>query len=77
MTRWNSRRRLLDHTRQIEHAGVIEQEQPQLFREVFPYSEVCRIDFDHQIQPLDPPAQMLITDTTFRDGQQARPPYKV
>ncbi len=50
---------------------------PQLFRNVFPYNEVCRIDFDHKTQPLDPPEEMLITDTTFRDGQQARPPYKV
>ncbi|MFH1060634.1 MAG: cache domain-containing protein [Pseudomonadota bacterium] len=50
---------------------------PQLFRNVFPYNEVCRIDFDHKMQPLDPPEEMFITDTTFRDGQQARPPYKV
>jgi isopropylmalate/homocitrate/citramalate synthase len=50
--------------------------EPQLFRDVFPYDQVCRIDFDHKVQPLDPPEEMVITDTTFRDGQQARPPYK-
>lgn len=51
--------------------------EPQLLRNVFPYTEVCRIDFDHKIQPLEPAEEMQITDTTFRDGQQARPPYKV
>jgi isopropylmalate/homocitrate/citramalate synthase len=51
--------------------------EPQLLRNVFPYNEVCRIDFDHKLQPLDPAEEMQITDTTFRDGQQARPPYKV
>ncbi len=77
MARWNERRRLLDHSRDAEHLSLIERKEPQLFRSIFPYSEVCRIDFDHQIQALDPPAEMFITDTTFRDGQQARPPYKV
>ncbi len=51
--------------------------EPQLLRNIFPYNEVCRIDFDHKLQPLDPAEEMQITDTTFRDGQQARPPYKV
>ncbi len=77
MVNWNSRRRLIEHRRQPHFSGVMEPEEPQLFRDIFPYDEVCRIDFDHKVQPLDPPDQMLITDTTFRDGQQARPPYKV
>jgi len=77
MARWNSRRRLLDHTHQAHFTALVDSSDPQLLRNVFPYSEVCRIDFDHKIQPLDPPDEMLITDTTFRDGQQARPPYKV
>ena len=46
-------------------------------REVFPYDEVPRIDFDHKLLPIDPAEDMFITDTTFRDGQQARPPYTV
>ncbi len=77
MARWNPRKRLLDHEQHAKLAQLALVETPELFREVFPYSDVCRIDFDHNIQPLDPPAEMLITDTTFRDGQQARPPYKV
>ena len=43
----------------------------------FPYDEVCRIDFDHKIMSINPAEEMFITDTTFRDGQQARPPYTV
>ncbi len=51
--------------------------EPNLMRDIFPYSEVCKITFDHKLEPLAPSKDMLITDTTFRDGQQARPPYTV
>ncbi len=77
MARWNSRRRLLDHDHGAHYTSLVEPGEPQLYRDLFPYEEVCKIDFDHKIQPLDPPDQMRITDTTFRDGQQARPPYSV
>jgi isopropylmalate/homocitrate/citramalate synthase len=49
--------------------------EPELFRELFPYSEVCKITFDNRILPISPPEHLYISDTTFRDGQQARPPY--
>ena len=49
--------------------------EPNLLREMFPYRAVPRIIFDGAIEPLDPAPDFLITDTTFRDGQQARPPY--
>jgi isopropylmalate/homocitrate/citramalate synthase len=48
---------------------------PELYRELFPYSEVCRTPFDNRILPISPPERLHISDTTFRDGQQARPPY--
>ncbi|MFH1038620.1 MAG: cache domain-containing protein [PVC group bacterium] len=51
--------------------------EPKLFRDLFPYTEVPRIPFDGVTIPLDPPDEMMITCTTFRDGQQARPPYTV
>ncbi|MDD5450487.1 MAG: EAL-associated domain-containing protein [Desulfovibrionales bacterium] len=51
--------------------------EPNLQREVFPYDEVCRVDFDHKLIAIDPAEEIFITDTTFRDGQQARPPYTV
>lgn len=54
-----------------------EREQPQLYREVFPYSKIGRIEFDDVIIPPRPANPFFITDTTFRDGQQARPPYTV
>ncbi len=49
--------------------------EPVLFRDQFPYSEVPRILFDEVDVPLKPAKEIWITDTTFRDGQQARPPY--
>ena len=48
-----------------------------LLREVFPYSEVPRMVFDGKSVPMEPAPDFFITDTTFRDGQQARPPYTV
>ncbi len=56
---------------------LIDTERPVLFRDQFPYEEVCRVRFDRSIVTIDPPDEIFITDTTFRDGQQARPPYKV
>lgn len=49
---------------------------PMLFREQFPYESVPRVLFDHTLVLPSPPDDIWITDTTFRDGQQARPPYK-
>ena len=50
-------------------------EKENLLRNIYPYVEVPRILFDHKIVPLEPAEDIFITDTTFRDGQQARPPY--
>jgi isopropylmalate/homocitrate/citramalate synthase len=52
-------------------------DEPNLLRDVYPYDEVPEIQFDHKILPLEPAEDMFITDTTFRDGQQARPLYTV
>ncbi|ATD80081.1 MULTISPECIES: triose-phosphate isomerase [Desulfovibrio] len=54
-----------------------EPETPQLYRELFPYTSICRTSFDEVLLAPRPAEQMRITDTTFRDGQQARPPYTV
>ena len=48
---------------------------PELFREQFPYTEIPRIFFDGADVHPNPAKEIWITDTTFRDGQQARPPY--
>ena len=52
-------------------------DQPELYREHFPYTEVPRIAFNHRVVPVRMPEQIWITDTTFRDGQQSRTPYTV
>jgi len=50
-------------------------QQPNLYREVFPYERFPKIVFDNQTVQYEAPERIWITDTTFRDGQQARPPY--
>lgn len=50
---------------------------PNLLRDIFPYEQVPKVDFDNNVLPLNPAPERWITDTTFRDGQQARPPYSV
>lgn len=54
---------------------LIEVSEPNLYRQFFPYAEFPKVQFDDQTVPFDVPEQIWITDTTFRDGQQARPPY--
>lgn len=75
--RWNRERRVLErHSRTLGYK-LIDVSEPNLFRDVFPYHDVSRIDFDHKIVPTCPAREIFITDTTFRDGQQSRPPYSV
>lgn len=50
---------------------------PELFRQLFPYTQISRVSFDDNFLTPRPADPMFITDTTFRDGQQARPPYTV
>ena len=49
--------------------------EPELYRDIFPYTEVPRITFNHRHVPMNMPEHLYITDTTFRDGQQSRTPY--
>ncbi len=56
---------------------LLDIQEPNLYRHFFPYDEVCRMDFDNKFVFIAPPEEIFITDTTFRDGQQARPPYTV
>ena len=78
MAKWNMNKKVLDH----EHSrfwryDLRDVDQPNLQKDVFPFDEVSRIDFDHKLIPINPADEPFITDTTFRDGQQARPPYTV
>ncbi len=68
-----------EHTRTLlrdEHLfDLQEPEEPEHFDDVFPEGQVPRIVFNHRHVPMWPAAQTWITDTTFRDGQQAMPPF--
>ena len=48
---------------------------PELFRELFPYTETPKIAFNYRRVPENMPEDIFITDTSFRDGQQSRTPY--
>ena len=50
-------------------------ENPNLYRELFPYNQIPKVSFNHRRVPMDMPDEIWITDTTFRDGQQSREPY--
>ena len=50
-------------------------DEPNLYREIYPYDEIPKIAFNHRRVPLAMPEEIWITDTTFRDGQQSRAPY--
>lgn len=56
---------------------LVEVEEPNLLRDMFPYSEPPKVMFDGLGVPFDLPREIFITDTTFRDGQQAKVPYTV
>lgn len=52
-------------------------EEPNLYRELYEYSSVPKIAFNHRVVPLHMPDEIWITDTTFRDGQQSCSPFTV
>ncbi len=44
---------------------------PNLYKEIFPYNEIPKANFNKIQLPMDTPENIWITDTTFRDGQQS------
>jgi len=50
-------------------------DEPNLYRDIYPYTDVPKIPFNHRRVPISMPKEIWITDTTFRDGQQSRAPY--
>ena len=71
--------------RKNQNSNLLEQHQykyslqdvadPNLYREIYPYTEIPKVAFNHRRVPLSMPDEIWITDTTFRDGQQSRAPY--
>ena len=51
--------------------------EPNLYRDVYAYSEVPKVPFNHRRTPMGMPEEIWITDTTLRDGQQSVEPYTV
>ena len=49
--------------------------QPHLYRDMYPYTEIPKVAFNHRRVPMNMPEEIWITDTTFRDGQQSVAPY--
>ena len=50
---------------------------PNLHRKIFTYGEIPKIAFNMRHVPMECPKDIYITDTTFRDGQQATKPFAV
>ena len=69
----NKRSNLLEQ--EVYHYTLQNVEEPHLYRDLFPYTEIPKISFNHRRVPMEMPDEIWITDTTFRDGQQAREPY--
>ncbi|MCL2386367.1 MAG: 2-isopropylmalate synthase [Defluviitaleaceae bacterium] len=57
--------------------GMLDREDPNLYRDQFPYMEIPKTIFNYRSVPMDMPDEIWMTDTTFRDGQQSREPYSV
>ncbi len=51
--------------------------EPQLYRDIFDYKSIPKTTFNFRNVPMNPPKNIWITDTSFRDGQQATAPYTV
>ncbi len=79
MTSWDPKKGVLYHEFNKFHKerSLREVKEPNLLRNIFPYTEVPKVDFDFAIFPINPARIFLMTDTTFRDGQQARSPFTV
>ncbi|MBD3307206.1 hypothetical protein GF339_12315, partial [candidate division KSB3 bacterium] len=56
---------------------LVDVQEPNLHRDMFPYDEVPKTVFDGEVVDVKPAPDIWITDTTFRDGQQARTPFTV
>lgn len=52
-------------------------ENPNLHRQVFTYGKIPKTAFNMRHVPMECPKDLYISDTTFRDGQQAMQPFEV
>ncbi len=52
-------------------------ENPNLYRNLYTYSEIPKVTFNHRRVPIEMPKEIWITDTSLRDGMQSVEPYSV
>lgn len=48
-----------------------------LYRDIYSYSDIPKVPFNHRRVPMSMPEEIWITDTSMRDGQQSVEPYTV
>ena len=75
MISYNKRKNLLE-LRKYKYS-LQDVAEPNLYRDNFTYDEIPKCTFNYRLVPMNMPDEIWITDTTFRDGQQARTPYTV
>lgn len=72
---YNKRNHLLEeHTYKPSLQDVA---RPNLHRQIFTYGKIPKIAFNMRHVPMECPKELYISDTTFRDGQQAMEPFSV
>lgn len=62
---------------QVNDYSLQEVENPNLYRDIYNYSEVPKVAFNFRHVPMVTPEEIWITDTSFRDGMQSMAPYEV
>lgn len=72
---YNTKRNVIEENR-YEHS-LQDVAEPNLFREIFDYDQIPKITFNFRSVPMNPPENIWVTDTTFRDGQQSTSPFSV
>lgn len=79
MIKWDTKRNFFTNSKTNRRAlnKLENPEKPNLLRDIFPYVTVGKQIYNNEVAIMDIPDDIFITDTTFRDGQQARPPYTV
>ena len=62
----------------VDHVqGLNNVKEANLYKDIFPYSEIPKVAFNHLQLPMNTPKKIWLTDTTFRDGQQSMAPFTI